>query len=237
MNEIILKLDAVSFPAGDFQEGPLNLEIFKNEYFVMMGATGSGKSLMLKSICGFIFPKQGQVVIDNIEITKLAPGLRGIGYVPQGSCLFPHMSVIRNITFSLENSGVKRGDAEKEVVTLIETLELEELLNRQPHTLSGGERQKVALARALAKKPKLLILDEPVGALDEPTRREICTVLKKVHNEFGVTTIHVCHSLDETAAVADRVGIMDAGKIVQCGTLKELKDEPANQAVKRLMNV
>ncbi len=237
MDDIVLKLHNVSFSVGNFCEGPLNLEVLKDEYFVMMGATGSGKSLMLKAVCGFIIPKQGRIFLGGGDITTFSPGKRGIGYVPQGSFLFPHISVLRNITFSLENAGMKIAQAEKDVEALIETLEIEELLHRQPHTLSGGERQKIALARALARKPELLILDEPVSALDEPTRRDICSVLKKVHQKFDVTTIHVCHSLEETAAVADRVGIMDEGTIVQCGTVDELKRAPENQAVRRLMNV
>ncbi len=147
----------------------------------------------------------------------------------------PHLSVLRNVTFALEVAGHSKKHAAGEIGPIVESLGIGDLLNRSTVNLSGGERQKVALARAVASKPKLLLLDEPVSALDEPTRREICTVLRRVQKEFGIATIHVCHSRTEAHAVHDRVGVMSQGRLVQCGSLDELTDNPADAAVQRLL--
>jgi ABC-type sugar transport system ATPase subunit len=147
----------------------------------------------------------------------------------------PHLNVLRNVTFAMEVGGSSKKNAAAEIGPIVESLGIGALLNRSTVNLSGGERQKVALARALASKPKLLLLDEPVSALDEPTRREICAVLRRVQREFGVATIHVCHSRREAQAVHDCVGIMSEGRLVQTGLLDELTANPADAAVRRLL--
>jgi len=174
-------------------------------------------------------------MIGGRDVTNLPPRLRGVGYVPQDSCLMPHLSVLRNVAFAMEVAGLSKNHAAEEIAPVVEFLGIGDLLNRSTVNLSGGERQKVALARALASKPKLLLLDEPVSALDEPTRREICVVLRRVQREFGVATIHVCHSRQEAAAVHDRVGVMSEGRLIQTGSLDELTDNPADAAVRRLL--
>ncbi|MDP6543099.1 MAG: ATP-binding cassette domain-containing protein [Phycisphaerae bacterium] len=231
----MLEVQNLGFRVGSFALCNVCLHVKPREYFVLMGATGSGKSLLIKSICGLARAAAGRITIAGRDVTDLPPRLRGVGYVPQDSCLMPHLSVLRNVTFALEVAGQSKKNATGEIGSIVESLGIAGLLNRSTVNLSGGERQKVALARALASKPKLLLLDEPVSALDEPTRREICTVLRRVQREFGVATIHVCHSRTEAAAVHDRVGVMSQGRLVQSGTLDELTDDPADDAVRRLL--
>jgi len=234
-----LQLQDISLSAGGFKVQNISFSIMDHEYFVLMGATGSGKSLLLKAICGLTQIASGKIIIRGRDVTELEPRLRNIGYVPQDSGLFPHMNVNDNIMFSLklQRTGTKQFiDSKSAVDRIIKSLGIEYLLERSVNNLSGGEKQKVSLARALARKPDLLILDEPVSALDEPTRREICRVLRKVQKEFGVPTIHVCHSKDEAELVSDKVGIMSNGVMVEVDLLEKLKNESKEQAVKELLN-
>ena len=231
----MLKVDNLSLSVGDFDLHDVSLEIAPGEYFVLMGATGSGKSLLAKCVCGILRVLWGAVFIDGRDVTALEPRYRRIGYVPQDYGLFPHLSVARNLTFALEAAGVRPRRALADLGVVIESLGLQALLDRSTVNLSGGEKQKVTLGRALAARPKLLILDEPVSALDEPTRREICPLLRRTQREFGVATIHICHSLDEARLVADRVGVMSAGTLVQTGSLEGLMEGPTDDAVRRLL--
>ena len=231
----MLNVHKLGFSVGGFELQDVSLRVEPREYFVLMGATGSGKSLLVKSICGLLRAKTGRIMIGGRDVTDLPPRLRSVGYVPQDSCLMPHLNVLRNVTFAMEVAGKSKTNAAKEIGHIVESLGIGGLLNRSPVNLSGGERQKVALARALASKPKLLLLDEPVSALDEPTRREICAVLHKAQREFGLATIHVCHSRQEAAAVHDRIGVMSQGRLIQAGTLDELTENPADNAVRRLL--
>ena len=233
----MLRLDGVTIQAGAFRVVDVALHVPEGEYFVLMGPTGSGKSLLVKAVCGLLRPRRGAVWIDGTNVTRLEPRRRRVGYVSQDCDLFPHLRVARNITFGLCRRGRSHRAALRAVGPLVDMLGLGPLLNRRTPNLSGGERQKVALARALATRPKVLLLDEPVSALDEPTRREICRELRRVQRQFGVSTLHVCHSLEETALVADRVGILIEGRLAQTGTLPDLTARPANDAVARLLNV
>lgn len=221
--------------AGDFEVLDVSLEVKEEDYFVLMGATGSGKSLLMKAICGLRQVKAGTVVIDGEDVTELEPRVRQIGYVPQGSGLFVHLNVERNLTFGPEVAGRSRKQAKAEIERIVESLGIGHLWDRSAGSLSGGEQQKVALGRALARKPKLLILDEPVSAVDEPTRFEICQTLLKVQKDFAVTTIHVCHSIEEARLVSDVVGVMSEGRLVQVDTLENLMKKPADDQVKRLL--
>jgi len=233
-----LEIHGLSLTAGTFRLGPLDLALANGEYLVLMGATGSGKSLLVKAICGLLAPGAGRLWVGGQDVTGLPPRARRIGYVPQTSALFPHLSVLRNLTFPGEVAGRTLLQAREDVAALIEMLGLAPLLERAPATLSGGERQKVALGRALAARPALLVLDEPVSALDEPSRREICLALGDVHRELGIATIHVCHSLAEAKSVSSQVGIMDQGRLLCLGPLAELiANPPANPAVRALLNL
>lgn len=233
-----LEIHGLSLAAGTFRLGPVDLALANGEYLVLMGATGSGKSLLIKAICGLLAPGAGSIWVAGQDVTGLPPRARRIGYVPQTSALFPHLSVLRNLTFPGEVAGQTVPQARAGVVELIEMLGLASLLDRAPTTLSGGERQKVALGRALAAQPSLLVLDEPVSALDEPSRREICRALGDVHRALGIATIHVCHSLAEAKSVSSQVGIMDNGQLPCLGPLAELiAYPPANPAVRALLNL
>lgn len=231
-----LEIKNLSMTAGNFRVGEISLAVEEGEYFVLMGMTGSGKSLLLKAVCGLALIDAGSIRIHERDVTELESRFRNIGYVPQDGGLFPHLSVMENITFSLRLAGVKANDAAAQVESVVESLKIDYLLKRTIRNLSGGERQKVALARALARKPEILVLDEPVCALDEPTRRDICRELRRVQKEFGVATLHVCHSRDEAELVSDRVGVMSAGKLIDVGNLKELATGSEHAAVQRLFN-
>jgi len=232
----MIRIRDLSFRAGDFRVRDVSLDVAPREYFVLLGPNGSGKTLLVSCVCGLVRAEAGTIEIDGLNVTGAEPRLRRIGYVPQDYGLFPHMDVAANVTFPLRARGVSRATALGQVSPVVETLHLERFLGRNPATLSGGERQKVALARALAGRPKLLVLDEPVSALDGPTRVEVVEQLRRVQREFGVATIHVCHSLDEAMAVADRAGVMIEGRLVQTGLLEALMAAPANEAVARLLH-
>ncbi len=234
MKNLILK--DVCIQAGDFKVENINLTISNNDYFTLMGHTGSGKSMLLKAICGLMQIQSGTILMDNQDITYLEPRFRNIGYVPQESGLFPHLNVQDNIIFSLRIKNVSKKDAICDVRKIVDFLQIEHLLKRSVINLSGGEKQKVALARALAKKPNLLLLDEPVSALDESTTYEICKILKDIQTEFNIATIHVCHNIQETKKTADFVGIMFDGKIIKTGTLNDLIKINDNQEIQKIIN-
>jgi ABC-type Fe3+/spermidine/putrescine transport system ATPase subunit len=231
-----LEILGLTLRAGSFTVQDISLTVGEGEYFVLMGMTGSGKSLLLKAVCGLTRVSQGRIRLHSRDITDLEARFRNVGYVPQDGGLFPHLDVLRNITFSLTVGGMKPAAARSVVEGVVASLGLEKLAARSIAYLSGGERQKVALARALARKPELLVLDEPVCALDEPTRRETCRELRRVQKEFGVATVHVCHSRDEASLVSDRVGIMCEGRLLDVGTLEELEMGSDHAAVQRLLN-
>ena len=231
-------IDAIDIclTAGKFQLRNASLHVRPGEYFVLMGRTGSGKSLLLQCLCGLRQPLAGHIAIAGRDVTHTEPRDRNLGYMPQDTGLFPHMNVWRNITFSLRARHVRGAEALSIAMPLVAMLGIGPLLDRDTTSLSGGEKQKVALARALACQPNALLLDEPVSALDEPTRAEVCAELRKVQEYLKLTVIHVCHSLAE-AAIADRVGVIEDGQVHQVGTLQQLRENPATKAVARLMAV
>lgn len=233
----MLQLKNISLRAGDFRVREVCLQTEPGEYFVVMGPTGSGKSLLAKCICGLVRATGGRIHIDGRDVTDLEPRQRKVGYVPQDCSLFPHMNVARNLTFARRVRGLSHRVALGDLQPLIDMLRLDRLLGRRTDTLSGGERQKVALARALAAEPSLLVLDEPLSALDEPTRQAVSAELSRVQRELRITTIHICHNTLEAGALADRIGIMHQGRLVQIGRMDDLRRNPANQTVARLLNV
>jgi ABC-type sugar transport system ATPase subunit len=232
-----LQIKKLSIQAGAFTIDSLSLDVAEGEYFVLMGLSGTGKSLLLKAVCGLQPIKCGSISISDRDITHAPPRERGLGYVPQKSLLFPNMSVKENIRFPLEMKGVPKMKIDKKVAEISKTLGIESLLERDVSYLSGGESQKVALARALVFKPKLLLLDEPVSAVDEPTRREICADLRRVQRELKISTIHVCHSVAEAESVADKIGIMAEGRLEAIGAITEIKESHKdNPAVSRIFH-
>ena len=230
----MIEVRNISLGVGEFRLENVSLGVGDGEYFVLMGPTGSGKSLLVKCICGLVRPAGGAVLVDGRDVTVLEPRCRNVGYVPQDCGLFGHLSVAGNITFARRARGLSHAAMLREMDPLIELLGLTELLGRRTGGLSGGERQKVALARALASRPRLLVLDEPVSALDELTRRDVCAELKRTQRSFELATIHVCHNSEEALSVADRIGIMAGGQLVQAARPEQLQADPATETVARL---
>jgi ABC-type sugar transport system ATPase subunit len=209
-----LEIRNLELRAGNFILNDIDLAASDGEYFILMGHTGAGKSLLMKAVCGLQPIENGRILIHGRDVTDLAPRIRGIGYVPQDSGLFPHLDVKGNVAFALDLLGVDRREIEEKVSRMAEEIGITHLLPRRVNGLSGGERQKVALARALTRNPRLLLLDEPMSALDEKSRKDISSLLKRVHREHHLTTLHICHNRSEAEMLGDRVGTMNAGRLV-----------------------
>lgn len=227
----MIRAEEITFRVGTFHLQRLSLEIAEAEYLILLGPPGSGKTIFLECICGLKRLESGRIYIDGRDVTNFEPRLRGIGYVPQDYALFPHLSVQKNIGFGLGS----RRRAERKVPEMADLLGIRPLLSRPIAGLSGGEKQRVALARALVLEPKILLLDEPVCALDEVTRQEVCGQLKSIQRELKLTTIHVSHNLEEAFSVADRAAILHQGVLKQIGTMDELVLRPNSDFVARFM--
>jgi sulfate/thiosulfate transport system ATP-binding protein len=197
----------------------------------LLGPSGSGKSTLLRVIAGLERPDAGSVVLDGEDVTGLAPQSRGVGFVFQHYAAFKHMTVWENVAFGLKVRRRPRGDVKKRVGELLELVQLSGLAKRYPAQLSGGQRQRMGLARALAVDPKVLLLDEPFGALDARVRKELRLWLRRLHDETHTTTVIVTHDQEEAMEVADRVVVMNAGEIEQTAAPRELYDHPANEFV------
>lgn len=233
----VLRVRGLHLQVGSFRVSDVSFDVPQGEYFVLMGPTGSGKSLTARCVAGLIPVESGTITIDGRDVTHLEPRRRGVGYMPQHGALFPHLDVAGNILFPLRVRGTAAAEARAAVAPLVNMLGLGELMGRRVGTLSGGERQKAALARALASRPRLLLLDEPLSALDEPSRREIGKELRRAQRALGIATVHICHNTEEARALADRAGVIHAGRLVQTGPLDELQRQPASAAVARLLGV
>ena len=231
----MIRTDQLSFKIGDFQLNQVSIEVPQGEYFVLLGPPGSGKSVFLECLCGLAQIVSGQIHIDGKDVTNIEPRTRGIGYVPQDYALFPNLSVEQNIAFALRVRGCSREAITRKVTQTAGMLGIGHLLKRRVHGLSGGEKQRVALARALVTEPKVLLLDEPVSALDEATRQDVCAQLHLIQRRLGLTTIHVSHNFEETFSVADRAGILHQGTLQQVGSVNQLLRQPQNEFVARFM--
>ncbi|MDD4869879.1 MAG: ATP-binding cassette domain-containing protein [Kiritimatiellae bacterium] len=209
VNEI--ELEQICFRIGTFEMSDLTLSIRKGEYFVLTGHNGSGKTLLIKMITGLYRPENGTIRLMGAIINDLSPWKRNIGYVPQEGLLFPDRSVRGNIRFGQEVRRVGEKQITESVDRVARLLNIVHLLDRPVVGLSGGERQRVALARALAFEPRVLLLDEPVSAIDENSRDELCSELRRIQCTLGITVLHVAHAQREIDLVADRVGQIKAG--------------------------
>ncbi|OHB65082.1 MAG: hypothetical protein A2168_08980 [Planctomycetes bacterium RBG_13_50_24] len=227
----MIRAEDITFNIGTFELRRLSIDIAEGEYFILLGPPGSGKTIFLECLCGLKKIQSGRIRIDGRDVTSLEPRRRGIGYVPQDYALFPHLSVERNITFGLRAHGYE----ETNINETADLLGIRHLLSRSIDGLSGGEKQRVALARALVLKPKILLLDEPVCALDEVTRQQVCAQLSDIQRRLGLTTVHVSHNLEEAFSVADRAAILHQGLLQQVGTLDELLRKPKSEFVARFM--
>jgi len=209
----------------------VNLSIYKGELFSLLGGSGSGKTTLLRMLAGFEMPSSGKIFIDETDMTKLPPFKRPVSMMFQSYALFPHMSVEQNIAFGLKQESLSKAKIASKVSDAIELLHLNKLTKRRPHQLSGGQKQRVALARSIVKQPKLLLLDEPLAALDKKLREKTQFELVNLQEQLGLTFIIVTHDQDEAMAVSNRLAVMDNGRIQQIGTPHEIYEYPANQHV------
>lgn len=198
----MIEFRSVVIHAGSFRLGPLSFEVAQGAYAVLMGKTGQGKTTILEAVCGLRSVAEGRILIHGEDVTSWRPGDRGIGYVPQDLALFPRMSVRDHLEFSLKLQKRGKSEIEKHVKELSGVLGIEHLLGRSVQKLSGGESQRVALGRAISGSPDVLLLDEPLSALDEETRRDVHELLKRIHSSTQVTTLHITHSEYEAVALA-----------------------------------
>jgi len=231
MDRPLIQVRGLSLRLGDFAVHDADLDVAKGDYFVLLGPTGAGKTVLLECIAGLHRPQKGEIYVDGVQVNDVAPERRSMGYLPQDYALFPHLDVRQNIAFGMRLRKRSKKETSDKVDELAALLGITHLLRRAPLTLSGGEQQRVALARALAIEPQVLLLDEPLSALDEQTRETLCVELRRVHEELGTTTVHVSHNFEETLAVADRIGIIHEGRIRQVGTAEEVFRRPASKFV------
>ena len=212
---VMIAVENLCVRAGAFRLEGASFTVAAGQYAALMGKTGSGKTTILEALCGLRPVHAGRVLLLDRDVTRLKPADRGVGYVPQDLALFPTLKVRDNLAFAPEARGWGRAEIAARVGELAELLGLGRLLDRRPQGLSGGEAQRVALGRALAFRPRVLLLDEPLSALDDETRAEMYTLLRSVQRQTGVTTLHVTHSLAEAKALADRILLLKDGAVVE----------------------
>ncbi|SFF98759.1 MULTISPECIES: ABC transporter ATP-binding protein [Neptunomonas] len=214
--EPFLKIENVTKKFGEFTAvDNISLDIYKNELFCLLGGSGSGKSTLLRILAGFESASSGRILIDGIDMAGVQPWNRPVNMMFQSYALFPHLTVADNIAFGLKREGVARSEVKQRVDQMLDMVQLGHLGKRKPNQLSGGQRQRVALARSLIKRPKLLLLDEPLGALDKKLREETQFELINIQEQLGVTFVVVTHDQEEAMTLATRIGVMNNGVIVQ----------------------
>jgi ABC-type sugar transport system ATPase subunit len=209
----MILLQNVSIRAGMFSVAGINLEVPDNQYGVLMGRTGSGKTTILEAICGLRAIESGRILIMGRDVTALKVNQRGIGYVPQDRAMFSTMNVREHLAFALVIRKVARAEIDRRVIDLARLLDIETLLDRGVRHLSGGEAQRVALGRALSHQPGVLLLDEPLSALDEETRGQMTDLLRTIQQNTGVTVLHVTHSAGEAGRLAQRLFVLQNGRV------------------------
>ena len=236
MLENIIELRNLSKRYGDNQVlDNLSLDIKKNEFLTLLGPSGCGKTTTLKIIAGFEYADEGKVLFEEHDITDIPPYERQINTVFQKYALFPHMNIYENIAFGLKIKKLSKDEIDKKVKEMLKLVALEGFENRQVESLSGGQQQRVAIARALVNEPKVLLLDEPLGALDLKLRKEMQIELKKIQKKLGITFIFVTHDQEEALTMSDKIIVMNKGKIQQMGTPQDIYNEPENAFVARFI--
>ena len=229
---VLLKIDRVT---KKFDEtvavDDVSLAINKGEIFALLGGSGSGKSTLLRMLAGFERPTEGRILLDGVDITDMPPYERPINMMFQSYALFPHMTVAQNIAFGLKQDGLPKAEIDERVAEMLKLVHMTQYARRKPHQLSGGQRQRVALARSLAKRPKLLLLDEPMGALDKKLRSQMQLELVEIIERVGVTCVMVTHDQEEAMTMAQRIAIMNLGWIAQVGSPMDIYETPASRLV------
>src|SRR5918998_1560568 len=209
----------------------IDLHVAAGEFLSLLGPSGCGKTTTLRLIAGFERPDEGSVLIGGADVAKLPPYRRDVNTVFQSYALFPHLRVIDNVAYGLKQRGFDKSERHERARTMLELVRLPEVESRKPKQLSGGQQQRVALARALVMEPKVLLLDEPLGALDLKVRRQLQIELKRIQETVGVTFIYVTHDQEEALAMSDRVAVMNGGVFEQIGAPREIYDNPASPFV------
>jgi putrescine transport system ATP-binding protein len=227
-----VRIERVTKKFGDFiAVNDVSLSIYKRELFCLLGGSGCGKTTLLRMLAGFEDPSSGKLYIDGVDMTGIPSYERPVNMMFQSYALFPHMTVEQNVAFGLKQDGVPKTEIVERVADMLNLVKLAQFAKRKPHQLSGGQRQRVALARSLVKRPKLLLLDEPLGALDKKLREHTQFELVSLQEQLGVTFVVVTHDQEEAMTLATRIGVMNAGEIVQVGTPKDIYEYPGSKFV------
>ncbi len=225
----LIRFENVTKRFGDFTAiDDLTINIYEKEFFALLGPSGCGKTTMMRMLGGFETPTEGTITIDGQDMSAVPPNKRAVNMMFQSYALFPHLSVAQNIAFGLKRDRMPADQIEARVEEMLSLVQLNKFAARKPHQISGGQRQRVALARSLAKAPKLLLLDEPLGALDKKLRQDTQFELMDIQETTGTTFVIVTHDQEEAMTVASRIAVMDHGKIVQVDTPAKIYEEPGN---------
>jgi spermidine/putrescine transport system ATP-binding protein len=223
---------------GDFPAvAGINLDMPPGEFFSLLGPSGCGKTTTLRMIAGFERPTEGQILLDGTDMAETPPHKRDVNTVFQSYALFPHLAVDQNVAFGLRYQKVSKRESQERVGRALELVQMSEFTGRRPNQLSGGQQQRVALARALILNPKVLLLDEPLGALDAKLRKQLQIELKTLQEEVGITFVYVTHDQEEALTMSDRIAVMSQGRVEQVGTPKEIYEEPATAYVADFLGV
>jgi len=226
----LLQIDAITKRFGPVTAvDRISLEVQDGEFFAILGPSGCGKTTLLRVIAGFEAPDEGRVRLAGADITDLKANRRPVNLMFQSYALFPHMTVFGNVAYGLEMEGLRGADLKARVTEALAMVRMSDYAARKPSQLSGGQRQRVALARALVKRPKVLLLDEPLGALDRKLREQMQIELKRLQQDTGIAFVVVTHDQEEALTLADRIALLDRGRIVQLATPRELYDKPVNR--------
>ena len=230
--DVLVNVEKVSKYFGDtLAVDTVSLKINKGEIFALLGGSGSGKSTLLRMLAGFETPSEGRIFLDGEDITDMPPHERPINMMFQSYALFPHMTVEQNIAFGLKQDKLPKEEIAERVDEMLRLVHMTQYAKRKPHQLSGGQRQRVALARSLAKRPKLLLLDEPMGALDKKLRSQMQLELVEIIERVGVTCVMVTHDQEEAMTMAERIAIMSQGWIEQVGSPMDIYETPNSRFV------
>ena len=227
-----IRIENVTKKFGEFVAvSDVSLSIYQREIFCLLGGSGCGKTTLLRMLAGFETPTSGRIFIDGQDMAGVPPYKRPVNMMFQSYALFPHMTVEQNVAFGLKQDGVPKAEIAERVASMLSMVKLDQFNKRKPHQLSGGQRQRVALARSLIKRPKLLLLDEPLGALDKKLREHTQFELVNIQEKLGVTFVVVTHDQEEAMTLASRIGVMNHGRIVQVGTPHEIYEFPGTRFV------